>query len=243
MTAETQIHAVLHMPKTGGTVLADLIAAHLPPDYLFIRSNVRAEVELRLRGDLSKYRAVIVYGHLALGLADAYGPVKYYTMLREPVERAVSDYFMTIDPGTGHFLYERAAVLPCGEFVRQLLPSNPQCRYLCGNPPHLLSYPLWRALPVTDVELSLAIDRLRHFTFVGLQRRYVESARTILGHLGIDAPVEPVAGTRAGRQMTQLGEDELSLIYACNQQDDRLYKWVLRHSTWWQARFGRPELL
>lgn len=88
--------AFLHLPKTGGTSLNEVLKAYYAPHYAAVNvpyeKGTLTEI-LGARGIKPSDLHAIV-GHMPYGFAHEAGEtVHYVTMLREPRERVISDYF------------------------------------------------------------------------------------------------------------------------------------------------------
>jgi len=87
----------LHLPKTGGSTLASIIRRSYHPRELYEVYGEPPDPAIEAFATMAPerrahYRAVI--GHLNLGLRDLVpGPVTMVTMLRHPVDRALSTYY------------------------------------------------------------------------------------------------------------------------------------------------------
>ena len=80
----------LHIPKTGGASLANMLAGHFAPGGVY-NPQVR-EIGDRPPGDVNGYD--FIFGHLDWSeLAAIASPVQIISMLREPVSRALSVYW------------------------------------------------------------------------------------------------------------------------------------------------------
>lgn len=94
----------LHMPKTAGTTLQDVIDRQFARDTIY---NVRGSSIATVQASINRLRAAhlrcrrgprCIKGHMPYGLAEQLSSrATYITMLRDPLERLVSDYFYTIN--------------------------------------------------------------------------------------------------------------------------------------------------
>lgn len=94
----------LHIPKTGGSTLDAIIDANYPPDTVF-------SVQSPIRDSLAAFRALpkaergrlrVVRGHGVQGLhRELDQPCAYATLLRDPVDRVLSQYYF-IRESTNH---------------------------------------------------------------------------------------------------------------------------------------------
>ncbi|MEA1652013.1 sulfotransferase family 2 domain-containing protein [Nitrospirillum sp. BR 11164] len=167
----------LHIPKTGGSSLREVLAAWFPGDSLLFHYRDRAEPPTRhdLRG------GTCIHGHFngarGIGAWQYYpGVMQHITFLRDPFDRFLSQWFylnkrkragypepdLTDDPAFDVWLHRRA------EAQAQ------------GNNPYSF---IWQMpLPPGAVDLDTLFDR--HFVFVGIMERYAASLDALATALG-----------------------------------------------------------
>jgi Sulfotransferase domain len=189
----------LHLYKTGGTTLNRIIEW----EYKLHRicslepNGWQWHYQRIIRWPARRLARVAVFkGHMPFGLHRVLpGPAKYVTILRDPVERAVSDYYFA--RGFSPHAYHRAALeLDLEDYFLQRHEHNLQSRILAGpnSDDHLprecsliSSYTRLRGsyLPYSQDPASSACDSAvlarakenlaRHFAVVGLTERYDET--------------------------------------------------------------------
>src|SRR5687767_997581 len=99
----------LHLPKTGGTTLNEILARPCAPgEYVALGPDVHGAIEnLRSWSDERRAEVRVVQGHLPYGLHEIFPqPHTYVTLLREPVDRVLSFYFY-VARSEGHYLNVR----------------------------------------------------------------------------------------------------------------------------------------
>ena len=92
----TQPIIFLHIPKTGGMSLEDVVVRQFPPTAVYRINGPLGTSAAELRRLPDERRATIgcVYGHVPFGLhACLPQAAAYLTLLRDPVERIVSIYY------------------------------------------------------------------------------------------------------------------------------------------------------
>ena len=174
----------VHVPRTGGTTLDRIVARN------YSGSQTFAFVASDMAGSIARYRALderrrgslrLFTGHVAFGLDQIVGPADYMTMLRDPVERAVS-IFEYIARRPSHPLHAQARQMTLTAFLDSELyghASNGQCKLLSGV--ELEAPPA----PADAGTLELAWENLRsRFVAVGLTERYDESLLVYRHRLG-----------------------------------------------------------
>ena len=186
----------VHIPKTAGMTLARILQYHYrdafegtgkpkggrtPPDRRSPNVFCRFEhVDGRLRAIAAKPKIRAVVGHITFGLHDRLPPdARYITILRDPVERTLSQYYFYVRPPAGRtgvwaglvppWLQQPSPELTLEECLteRGYIPDNLQTRMLCG-----LVSP-YDPLPPRALEQALHNLRDR-FAFVGTTERFDE---------------------------------------------------------------------
>lgn len=103
----------LHIPRTGGTTLDQIISRNYRQHEIYATGNVGDDgvVAFSQMSPAQKARIKLIKGHMAYGLHESVpGPSAYFTFLRDPIERAIS-----------HF-----------HFVRRM-PEHPAHRFIVGE--------------------------------------------------------------------------------------------------------------
>jgi len=224
----------VHMPKAGGSTLQDVIQRQYPPaatldiDGESVASVQSSVDRLRQMPEEDRKRIACVKGHVPFGIHRWLpGTPRYVTMLREPIQRIVSDYFFASNT-TDHILFERMRRdrLSLKDFV--LLRdeeglSDIYCRILSEtvNWDSLADSP--RTLPADA--LATAKENLeRCFAVVGITERFDESLLLLQGAFGWkDVHYERVNVTRDKPPEVRLTGEELNAIRLYNSRDIELY--------------------
>jgi tetratricopeptide (TPR) repeat protein len=166
-------HVFIHIPKTGGLAVNDILARNEAPGQLaYYWTDVPD-------GDLERLRTIgTISGHFPWGLHLRLGRrCSYVTFLREPLERLLSHYAYHRDqPGDP---WHRVAVTSSIVEWAERVPSarNVQVQFVAGR----------RQAP--DVEtLKTALNNLPGFAVVGLTGRFEESIGVMARRLGLARP-------------------------------------------------------
>ncbi|MBN1676635.1 MAG: sulfotransferase family 2 domain-containing protein [Kiritimatiellae bacterium] len=206
----------LHIPKTGGTSIAKLFEREYPePDAVVYREHWRPGMKCR-----------VVWGHFAYGFHTHFEDSCYVTMLRHPVDRAISHYYHALRE-TDHHLHEAAGRMSLREYALSdmgLDLDNGQCRWISG---------------IRDSEAQAcfrtALQNLRSFSVVGVLENFAGFA----GALGLPPPY-PVERKGMRPSMYEIPFATYEAIVARNRWDMALYQEALglqaRHPSETHAR-------
>ncbi len=230
---------LVHIPKTAGTTLGSLLGHHYGDRYQRVDMSgvhVRptgAGVEVLRHGadgtaaQLDRFDlrdgVEVVSGHAPVGLLDLLPPAeRYVTILRDPAERTLSQYY--------HLLARRAAwrhewlpaptpQLRLSEAIgeRSYIPDNLQTRMLCGIP--AVEHPLPPdALDCAKRELQ------ERFAHVGTTERLEELVALLNLDLGWPTVVVERARVNAARPRgREVPAEEIRLAEEANELDRELY--------------------
>ncbi len=165
----------LHLPKCGGTTLNRLIEWEYPihriysVDPSFFRWSYYSLLRWSPRR-LARLR--VIKGHMPFGIHQRIpGPSTYITVLREPVERVISEYYFARHYRL-HPQHRRMQKLSLEEYATTTTHHNLQCKLLAGLP----APRDFLAGPCTEQTLDAAKANLaRHFTLAGLTERFDET--------------------------------------------------------------------
>ncbi len=170
-------HAIIyvHVPKCGGTTLERIIEWEyrifkvVTLDPTFFRWSYR-----RLLGWPRERlgRMKVFKGHMPFGLHKILPqPAAYMTVLREPIERAISEYYFPLSHPS-HWLHEMMKQLTLEEFTRISPHANIQTKMIAGQDG---GYD-FLAGDCTSPTLEAAKENLsRDFALIGITERFNES--------------------------------------------------------------------
>lgn len=178
--AESKTLIFLHLPKTAGSSLTDVLEQQFPPE----RSYSTSFSAHHPGGSLEGFHALspgqlaqidFLYGHMPYGLHEKLPhAAECITMLREPVRRVVSNYFFEgREPSSA--IYDRVHsgamdIEAYLDFIRDLGIDNIQTRMIAGI------YDPAGGPPMTKEILARAQENLeKHFVLVGLQEAFDDS--------------------------------------------------------------------
>ena len=223
------INIFLHIPKTAGTSLRNTLLGRVPrgefmllypgkaPGLSLQRSHcVRLAQRNRLRW---------IFGHCKFGY-DRFvtRPCRYYTFIREPLQRLRSNFAHHAAAGT-RFNIDGVGVRPSVMLVEGLTEEfdNLMTRFLAGLPPELV--PLGE---VGEDEVELALRNVReHFDFIGLQSRASADLQTLQDHLGTEQdslPLDNVTPSAGEYPESEMAAVDWGMVAARNRADLLLYR-------------------
>jgi len=140
----------IHIPKTAGTAVADLLSRNYPDGTVYRHGATAPYSHLkRLKEEISvKYQAFC--GHVSISEAEEIpGEKRYFPILRRPLDRIYSNFLWvrrrqahslySLSPsGFEYFLANCLAAAEKGtnraQRINSLTLLNGQCRFLCDKP-------------------------------------------------------------------------------------------------------------
>lgn len=216
----------LHIQKTAGTSIRDLLEPRIPTPYrLYLYpapSGLPVPDFLALPAP-DRERLRFVMGHFRFGLHEAFaGPVRYVTMLRHPVDRVASEYFhVTRYPRTERQKQMARDFVSIADFVRDptLVLDNTMVRLISGirRPPGRCD----------DSMLQVAIENVEQsFDAVMIMEDMATSMKLLEHVLGTSLGRPPRMNARSRSADSPLTPSIRSEIEAANPLDLALYKWA-----------------
>jgi hypothetical protein len=217
MTNRADLVACIHVMKTGGQTMCDILRQSFPGRHCDLQvKGVATADDLRFARRLyPQLRSIAGHSVVPLSnLAEACDSIRYFTFLRDPVARCIS-----------HYQYRRNKDETSGFEPWLAKFANYQTRFLCRT--HTAQDP-WAVEPDADRAIEVVE---RHVGFVGLQERFDESL-VMLNRWIADPEFDPgyrsrnVAARSAIREQLLGDPRTVALIKAHHEQDEKLYRHV-----------------
>jgi len=234
----------LHIPKTGGTTLQEFVSSQFPESSI-LPAHLWSELLRRDPQSICEYS--FIWGHFYTYLVR-FVPhsLRYITVLRDPIERALSHYGHIVRE-TSHYLHGRAVSLrDFGGFLRDPITAtaltNFQVRSLTAsfNPVSIaesmsvlqldafeLEKTLETTIPSTPDHISVehAMHRLKQMCFVGITERMTESVSVLCRRFNWAPPLQfrSLNVNDCRLKWSELCADDRDLLMQLNAEDLKLY--------------------
>src|SRR5262249_13865426 len=249
----------LHIPKTGGTSLNSIVQHGFRNDEVFgVEVFDNMGPELRDGLGLARFdyclqlgaayrpedwhRIRYVTGHVPFGLHRAFGgQVKYFTVLRDPFDRIISEFFHRIQENNP--IRDDGRTLTFEEYVEShhdIQLSNYQLRVLAGSP--TLDN---KEVPVERHHLEQAKRNISEYFLVAAPlERMAESALIIRSTY--DWPMRRLLTeyknkTRRRLRVTDVSPRVRKIVEECNALELELCEWVRKRFAM-QCQLFEPQL-
>ncbi|MEL6495364.1 MAG: sulfotransferase family 2 domain-containing protein [Cyanobacteria bacterium J06623_7] len=229
LTANTTV-IFLHLPKAAGTTLKDILHRQYRQNEIYELNHtqfIQAQAEFAQLSHIEKAKIKLLMGHMYFGLHEfTTAPVTYITMLRNPIDRAIS-YYHFVKNLTGHQDSEliRSKNISLKEYCQMQRENmcNGQTRFLSGT----------REFESCSFhQLELAKQNLqKYFALVGIQERFDESLLLLRAKLNWKkSPFYYRRNTNRTKSYAQLGisTDTLATIEKYNALDLELYEYAYK---------------
>ncbi len=227
----------IHIPRTAGTTLNYILNRHYKPTEIY---SIYTSRTLDGMDTYRKLPAVckrgfkLVRGHFYFGLhASVGGPTSYLTLLRDPVDRIISDYMFTKrdkhNPLSNVLTSKNLTLKDYVESGVSLWTDNVQTRLLAGELGMDRVTPFGRC---SEELLEVAKENLdRYFGAVGISERFDEFLLVGRRTYGWSNCFYVKKNTIRNRlPKTGLSEDTLKTIQQFNRFDTALYEYCKKRS-------------
>lgn len=225
------IDIFVHIMKTAGSTLAHITDRQYPAGTIFDEGRLQGDDYLRVAQVSPRKRMGVrlLRGHMPYGLHTHFGPrpVRYFTFLRDPVERVVS-YYYHIRHHPEHYLYDAVVAqrMSLAEFLdsgHSRFVANAQVRVISGA---YLEPPIGGVTPamLQQAQANLA----RRFVVVGLTERFDMALLLLRRALQWEAPIRYTRKNvgRGRPRVEAIAPETIARIEALNRFDRALYEYA-----------------
>jgi hypothetical protein len=227
----------LHIPKTGGSWVADALRRAFSPDHLYEVPS--ADVgRVPVAQLLTRYAAVT--GHFTMDhLRSVVGQTFIFTFLRHPLDRVLSLYYFYREQHGGGRLDHRVAEVQAHDFERfvqrlttRVSPWSNWQTYVFSGVGHCESPP--------EELLPLALENLERIDFVGTQDALGEGLAVLASMRGWPLAPSPhrVNATKHREPVERLPPAALARLEDLNRCDLELFRIAQQR---WRDRRGRSH--
>ncbi|MDQ3110040.1 MAG: sulfotransferase family 2 domain-containing protein [Bacteroidota bacterium] len=176
----------MHIPKTGGTTLHNVLSRkYSDKDWLHVKT-IDAPIRFIAIEKAKSEKPFLIKGHLGYKEVKDIPGSFLFTFLRPPISRVISHYyFLKETPSVKHYEFLNRSDTTIESFYAQKEKrdiDNCLVRYISGNHKDFGT--------INEEDYLLAIDNLEHkIDFFGLQEHYDESLIMLGEKLGWTLPV------------------------------------------------------
>ena len=222
----------LHIPKTAGLTLLYILNQLYPLARIHFHIGEVGYIKQFIEKDaVTRNSYDVIPGHLLFGVHKYIDrKVVYFTMLREPIVRTVSEYYFILrkKPNfTGDYIIENKIGLKeyvltkCHGYNTYL--DNCQVQYLAGTAAKA-------GERVTKSMLELAKKNLREsMAVVGIQEQFDESMLILKKKFGwtMDPFYLKQNSAKSNPKLSEIDEDTMKVLIENNQYDIELYNYAM----------------
>lgn len=226
----------LHLHKTGGSAIHELLVRHLPPGSIAPKDRSGS-----LEAEAVSLRHSVISAHVTAHFIQSLsGPSRVFTVLREPRERTLSQIYFLKSYAQEHLeTYNNPVALRIKQTnLKELLRDEDRMKWARDYYVKRLD-PFYDAASSHSIEpdVSRAMDFLRSCTVVGVTARLDCFARAAFPYFGLAADVQlPFVNRRQDLErmpgfepvtIETLSDDDEALIAELTKNDCALYAYAL----------------
>lgn len=202
----------MHIPKTGGTTMKNIIKDQYESREVWF--HMEKDMLPKMDEKIKKQALKCVGGHCWFGLHQHFNkPYTYFTMLRDPIDRVVSEYYYILER-PNHKAYPEVRTMDLMDFIQEfpLKSSNQHTRRISGN--------------IKSPDLEAAIENIKNdFAVVGLSEMFEESLFLMKQAFGWnDITYQKVNVTKTRPSIGQLPKNVVAELEIRNELDLKLYE-------------------
>jgi len=220
-----------HVPKTAGTSMRKAVFEHwVSESEIHSFNGIRTALTDRVEFDL-------LTGHYPYGVHELYAvdTPRYFVMLRDPIDRAISQYYFTKMADTAWYSHpdlEDVKTNDLTDFYKKPVHQNLQTRFVAGLEWEWVG----RRISLNGILGNLVLKRakrnlLQTYEAFGLKDRFKESACLFGARLGEEPklPGTRHKKTRGRPSIEDLSEEVLGQLRELNSLDVALYECAEAH--------------
>lgn len=221
-----------HVPKTSGTSIRhSVFGKNIPDDLQHSFQGMRKAI-------FGKNEFELLTGHYPYGIHLVYGikQPRYFLMLREPIDRAISYYYFikrwSEKPDYLHPYTDEVNSKTILEFYKNTKHQNAQTRFASG----LLSSRLGAYMNLNNRVGKWVLNRaqknlIENYEAFGLKERFDDSAKLFSSRINIDyeEPEMHYMKTPNRPLVQDLSEKEINVLRVYHSLDIELYKFAKDH--------------
>lgn len=224
-----------HIHKTGGSYFRKaIIEANISPEHIYRHDgNLR-----KFMIDMNKKDYKVVAGHIPYGLHHfTVRPVHYITFLREPIDRAISQYFFLRSPNALLYgkpiFYDYANSVSLKEYYQDPRFHNWQTRFIAGFISNKI-YPIFQTPLLNKIILNRAIKNIScHYYGIVVKENYEQSLQILQSKLGWNkrnkVERKKLRITDNKPRLEDIDQETISVIRKANTLDIEIYNYVTNH--------------
>mgnify|MGYP002152764434 CR=1 FL=1 len=224
-----KIPIFLHIPKTGGTTIRDIINRQYKNDQIFTVTTLKESEKINkssLNSTINNYK--IIQGHWKFGFHNNVNiRPAYFTILRNPVERVLSTYYYVLsnrnNPQNLSTLDKQMSIYEFIENGINPFVLNGQTQLISG-----ITGSIDNPIIQSEELYTLAKKNIEnHFLFLGITEMFDESILILKDLLGWHMPYYSFANrTKKKTNYDAINPKVISFIKEYNQLDIRLYNFA-----------------